>query len=281
MTVTMHPTARMAAILGRLAATPGRAVSSAELRVLVPDYGGDRGNRLYRRDLRELRERNFVRTDISSTETPRRTGVQLRVRGKAPELHLSRREHAALVRARARLRPGPVGVEVRTGRGRQLDVALAVVRYLEEGIGEASVSWLASHLGVSAVELRDALWALEEHAYPDQLGFPDIVVDADEDELGEDEDWTVRLSGVPRLFAVLAAEEHGGSPTEHRGLDHFGRFAYTAAETAERLELILVALDDDRTSDNDRAALANAMDKLEQWYRELRGRAWRPSLLMT
>jgi hypothetical protein len=171
-----------------------------------------------------------------------------------------------------------VGVEVRTGRGRQLDVALAVVRYLEEGIGEASVSWLASHLGVSDVELRDALWALEEHAYPDQLGFPDVVVDADEDELGEDEDWTVRLSGVPRLFAVLAAEEHGGSPTEHRGLDHFGRFAYTAAETAERLELVFVALGEggDRTGDDDRAALVSVMDKLERWYREVKGRPWRP-----
>ena len=55
------------------------------------------------------------------------------------------------------------------------------------------------------------------------------------------------------------------SPTAGQGLDHFGRFAYTLAETDERLELIGKALFDDGTPEDDRDALLDAENKLAEW----------------
>ncbi|MDX6231762.1 MAG: hypothetical protein QOH68_730 [Nocardioidaceae bacterium] len=296
----MGPTERQVAVLRRIAAAGGGVVASDTLRELVVDYtDGENGKRLLRRDLRDLRDRGFITTGITAPHAPRRSGVQLRTVRKSRHLHLSRSEHAALVRARERLRPGPAIVEVYPGAGRSLDLALAVVRYLEEGIGEASVTRLATVMSVPVEELRAALWGVGDNpAYNDESALADLEVAAayaNPDDLDDATilDWIVRLSGVEALFDVVEDDNGPGnrvdapgwssspdrtqtvSPTRGRGLAHFGRFAYTIAETRERLDLIEHALACADTSEGDRDLLRVAGDKLTVWHWELSSSARR------
>src|SRR3954463_14604089 len=90
-------TQRMAGIL-RYLAFRKTAVSSDDLRALTVDYAGESGDRMLRRDLRELRDRGLVQTGLGTH--PRNSGVRLRHLVKHRDLHLTRGEHAALARAR-------------------------------------------------------------------------------------------------------------------------------------------------------------------------------------
>ncbi|MGY1703545.1 hypothetical protein ACI79C_03150 [Geodermatophilus sp. SYSU D00697] len=282
----LTPTQRMAAILRYLSFRYPASVASANLRAITKDYAGDEGDRTLRRDLKELRDRGLVETGLS--DHPHLSGVRLAVPTKHRRLHLTRREHAALARARQRLRPGPAVVEVRSGRGRHLDVALAVIRYLEEGDGEARGSALARHLGISVDALYAVLGAFVFNPAADpsnQMKDEPALEDLDIEDEDIDEDDTLRdflvllrrpqphrdrpLDGEDererRLAHVRSAEGLSPSPTAGHGLDHFGRFAYTLAETDERLELISKALFDDGTPEGDITWLQAAEMKLMEW----------------
>jgi hypothetical protein len=288
----LTPTQRMAGVL-RYLAFRNTAVSSDDLRALTVDYAGESGDRKLRRDLRELRKRHLVETGLGTHS--RNSGVRLRHLVKHPSLHLTRGEHAALARARNRLGLGPALVEPRRGPGRHLDLALAVVRYLEEGVGEVTGRELAERLDLPVAELHAVLLALTSNptADPasqmtgtpalDNLVFVEEVFD-DEDDDGPDPapvvDFTVALQTAENLLAVdaraglrqkrrLAHDRSAAglsvSPTAGQGLDVFGRFAYSLAETRDRLDLIDRALADPGTSRDDRQALLSAGGKLAEW----------------
>ena len=288
----LTPTQRMAAVLRYLAFRKA-AVPTDDLRALTVDYGGDEGAGALRRDLRELRERGLVETGLRTH--PRLAGVRLRHATKHPDLHLTRGEPAGLTPAPRRLRRGPAAA-ARGRRGRHLDLALAVVRYLEEGVGRATGRELAAALGCPVPDLHAALLAFVSNPtadpadqMPDSPALPNLVfndedfaedADDDADDAAAVTDFTVALdsaevlldadarAAVPRARRLAHDRGAGGlshSPTAGIGLDVFGRFAYTVAETDERLTLVDRALDDPATSDADRDALLSAGGKLAEW----------------
>ncbi|MFW3171365.1 hypothetical protein [Geodermatophilus sp. CPCC 206100] len=279
------PTQRMAAVLRQLARRPSTAFSTDDLRALCAEYRGTSGNRTLRRDLRQLRERGFIETGLTERrhDLPNRMGVRLNLTIKGPHLHLSPEEHAALARARERLRPGPATVEVRAGSARPLDLALAVVRHLEEGVGEADGHELAVSMGVPMPTLHEALAALVANPVvdpavqmADRPALEGLDLDSDvDDETGTLLGFTVWLEdgklatlseATSRPVPTLGSREPSVSPAAGRGLDRFGRFAYTGAETQERLDLTRTALTDPATDPGDRAALQSAERKLEEWH---------------
>ncbi|MGY1684437.1 hypothetical protein ACI8AK_02490 [Geodermatophilus sp. SYSU D00867] len=208
-----------------------------------------------------------------------RQGVRLiRYVDKSTALHLTATEHRAIHRARARHRSGPARVEVQTGSGRRLDLALAVVRHLEEqGTGWASGQALAEDLDVPATTLLDALEALLEDVSQGRNRGRPIV-----DDLEVEHRYDMTTGGVVdfrvRIRDALSSRHGAGSvsPTFGRGMHHVGRFAYTPAETDERLELIARALQDAGTSATDVPLLIRSRDKLGQWHGVLTGREWTP-----
>ncbi len=280
----LTPTQRMAAILRYLSFRYPASVATDTLRAITKDYAGNEGDRTLRRDLKELRDRELVRTGLA--DHPHLSGVRLAVPTKHRRLHLTRREHAALARARQRLRPGPAVVDMRGGRGRHLDLTLAVVRYLEEGVGEARGSELAEPLGLSIDALYTVLGSFVFNPAADpssQMKDEPALenLDIDNEDIDADDvlhDFVVLLrrpqsrsnrteggAEERRLAHVRSAEGISPSPTAGHGLDHFGRFAYTLAETDERLELIGEALFDEGTPREDLIWLQQAEMKLLEW----------------
>lgn len=287
----MTPTQRMAAILRRLARAEGRLVSTVDLRRLCPDDYEihdrltpdevEARARKFRHDIGQLRQRGFVETGITASQTDmdNRQGVRLvRYVDKNPDLHLEPAEHDALNRARARLRPGPPVVEVQGGRGHRLDLALAVVRHLEEqGTDWVTGQGLAEHLQVSPARLLEALDALtEDVARSQDRGQPivdDLQVERQRDEVTREiVGFRVRIAdaGPARAWA------RSTSPTFGRGMHHLGRFAYTPAETDERLSLLADALQHPDTPADDVQDLLRADGKLRQWHLDVTGREWTP-----
>jgi hypothetical protein len=284
--VGLTPTQRMAAILRYLSFRYPASVATGTLRAITKDYADDEGDRTLRRDLKELRDRRLVQTGLA--DHPHLSGVKLAVPMKHRRLHLNRREHAALARARQRLRPGPAVVEVHGGRGRHLDLALAVVRYLEEGVGEARGREIADAFGLRIDTLyavlgpfvfnpaEDPANQMKDEPALENLDLHNEVFDEDDDLV----DFTVLLTKAEslldrpvdeesapehRLAHIRSAEAASPSPTAGHGLDHFGRFAYTLAETDERRELIGKALFDDGTPEEDLDPLREAEYKLAEW----------------
>lgn len=287
---TLTPTQRMAAILRRLARAEGRLVSTVELRRLCPEYYEIRDGmeqkdiearaRKFRHDIEQLRRRGFIETGFTADQPDmdNRQGVRLvQYVDKAPGLHLTRGEHDALNRARARLRPGPARVDFQGGRGQLLDLALAVVRYLEEqGTDWTSGRHLADVVGVPVDRLLAALDAFVENPVHDPLPEKPVVdgLDVEREYDAEFEEivgFRVRIAGAPSARAGRSV-----SPTYARGMHHIGRFAYTPAETGERLSLIAEAIADSGTRATDVLALTRAGDKLRQWHRHLTGQEWTP-----
>lgn len=282
--MTIHtPTERLAAILRTLASTPTAPVHSDDLRRLSPDYDGDGGDRTLRRDLRALRSARYIRTDITSDHTQRRTGVQLSIDRKEEAFHLSRGEHAALVRARADQQLAPFQHPT-SGRTSHLMTGLDIVRYLEETGRPATGSQLAADLEQSPADLNAAVKALVDNRPLDRSAVPGLAEqheyneDADRDDDGSEDDdekatvndldWTISLSGVEDLHVVVD-DAPGPSPTLQIGLHQLGRFAYSLDETRDRLNLISAALTSPNTNDPDRRSLLSAHDKLTSWHAKL------------
>lgn len=287
----MTPTQRMAAILRRLARAEGQLVSTVQLRRLCPDdyeiHDGLTAEetaaraRKFRHDIEHLRRRGFVDTGLTAAQADmdNRQGVRLvGYMDKDPDLHLTPAEHAALNRARALLQRGPGAVEIQRGRGNRLDVALAVVRHLEEqDHREATGQGLAEALKVPVARLLDGLDALEEDVARSQDRGQPIVhglrVERQYDE----------VNGELVGFHVYLADDRSSrdaarskSPTFGQGMHHLGRFAYTPAETDERLSLVTEAMQHPDTPASDVERLHTAAGKLHDWHLLLTGEEWTP-----
>lgn len=286
---SLTPTQRMAAILRHLARAESGLVSTVRLRRLCPDDYEIRAGmdaqevaareRKFRHDIQHLRRRELVETGFTTggPDLGNRQGVRLvRYVKKDPDLHLRPEEHDALARARARLgRPVP-GAEVRTGRGRRLDLGLAVVRHLEEqGTDWASGRDLAAATGVRRGLLLEALVALADNPVadprPDDPVVDDLEMEFLDDGDSEDVEFLVRIREASDRDGARSA-----SPTFGRGLHHLGRFAYTHAETDERLDLVAAALQDPRTPVGDVEPLTRARTRLLRWHLALAEHEWVP-----
>jgi len=252
---TMTPTQRLVAILAVLRRAR-RVLPASEVQDRVGDYGGDpsAAERKWRRDIRILRERGLLATDLTTRTTPNRDGLAL-VRHVKPQLYeLTEDEHATLRRARrevgtTRSAPSPVPVsgdlaESAGTAGGDLERAAQLVRYLEDvGLFPGLVLHYPSSLGVGET---------------DDAGAERLAAEAG----------AITLVSLLRL----ARYDGTGSPTRGRGLDEIGRFAYSLPEVEDRLRLIETITQawagrPERRADVDR--LDSVRWKLESWRSEL------------
>ncbi|WP_432543015.1 hypothetical protein [Kineococcus sp. SYSU DK002] len=261
------PAERMAFILRLVSEPAPRVVSTHQLREKVPEYrDGTNGDRTLRRDLKELRVRGLIETGLTvAPHALNRTGLRLKASMKGVDLRLNTDEHRALALARRRLQRGPLRVGARSGRSRQFDLVLSVLRFLEEeflldeGSAGPNGRQLAQDFGVPPQELRAALAWFVANRTPNALepeksdqpvldGFDVVDVDLDDPE----SDFIVVLDACPSTTAGLGA---------------LGRFAYTLEETDERLDLVdEVCRVDDAWGDG---PLRTAADKLSMWRSQL------------
>lgn len=259
---------RMAAILRLLYenrqwnATPSRDLWNA-----ISDYdsGGESGRRLYRLDISALVARGLIVSGVTTDSTPARTGVRLRFVAKPADLELSAGEHAALRAARARYSAAPPMVPTtdgRTRRGTRLDLAMDALRILDEERQEMALPDLADELREPALEVLAALRELDDVPIEAVSHFWLLLIDDWDDKTGK---------ALPLEQIRVLAERPEAWDTDvlrEAGLGSVGRFAYTASETVDRLELIELALADPELG-SERVELLCARCKLEQWSRHL------------
>jgi hypothetical protein len=234
------------------------------------EYEGEAGDRKWRRDIRILRERGLITTDLP----PNRTGISLRVPMKPQALHLTWAEHAAINRARRALRPGISAVsplEASSGRARsEVDEVTRVLRFLEENGDEVEFAQLAQWLQVPEARVLEFVNLLSKEgvfhgglvasiviSYPDEPDEPD---DPDDDP-------------VPVSVAILRGRLDAQGPTRGRGMDQLGVFPYSLPETDDRLSLIDQALAREGAAGSLPQefvpALHGARRKLLEWRSEL------------
>ena len=269
----MTPTERLLTILRFVAAAnANQTVANGEtIRARMGDvYKGDSGRRMWRRDLRTLRDRGLIETDLTTATTPNRAGIRSRLPLKPARLHLTLAEHEAITRARQALRPGisaaaPLSLSPDDPRREVADV-LAILRFLEEHEDEVEIAVLADWLEIpydAAFQLLDTLTS--EGVFDNQLiasfhfGYGGSDEEADDDS-----------DDAPTTVSVL----RGGRPDQRRpmrglGMDKLGFFPYSPAETDERLTLIQQALASDKVPDELKPRLHSAAEKLSEWRGQL------------
>lgn len=276
------PTQRMVQILGMLAAAePDRVLQSSQLWAAIPEYdeGRPSGRRLYRLDIASLSARGLIRSGQQTRTIGNREAVKLRFVAKLEDFHLNGREHTALRQARrllGELGQVPVTTGPRARGGAALDLLTAAVRVLEEHGDEMTLAELAEELQQDARMVLAALeqgWMLDtDDGSPPVLGDLDILYGDDED---DDAPWDTDSTGNggrvldPKHVRVSVLRPVRRKDTlKHTGLAALGRFAYTPAETRERLTLIERALTE-RPTEVDVDALQEAGRKLRRWAEHL------------
>jgi hypothetical protein len=237
------------------------------------EYSCDAGKRKWRRDIRILRERGLITTDLP----PNRTGISLRVPMKPQALHLTWAEHAAINRARRALRPGMSAVsplEAPSGGARlEVDEVARVLRFLEENGDEVEFAQLAQWLQVPEARVLEFVNLLSKEGVfhgglvaSIVIGYPDEPDEPDESDESDDD-------SVPVSVAVLRGRIHAQSPTRGRGMDQLGFFPYSLPETKDRLALIDEALSGQEAAQGLAQelgpALRGARRKLLEWRSEL------------
>lgn len=269
----MTPTERLLTILRFLSGTESRhvVVNADTVRERMGGvYEGESGGRMWRRDIRTLRDRGLIETDLTTASTPNRKGIKSRLPLKPVRLHLTGREHAAIQQARQVLRPGmpaALPVELPTDHPRR-EVAdlVAILRFLEENGDEVAIKEVADWLQVpdsEAFALLDAL-THEDVFTNQQVAIIEFVYDNDEDDYDDDPN--------PSAVRVFRGRNSAQRPLRGVGLDQLGFFPYSPAETEERLSLIEQALASDELDGSVKHDLRSAETKLMEWRWELRGR---------
>jgi len=238
-----------------------RAANSARIRERMGDvYQGTAGARMWRRDIRTLRDRGLINTDLSTRLTPNRTGIRLRMPPKPERLHLTEEQHQAINHARQAVRPGisavsPLGPP--GAAGHDIDYTARILRFLEENGDEVELGQLSRWLELSGSQVYELIDVLTKESVVTgglvcSLEFPR----ADDGEETDD---------LPATVQVIRGRHGRHSPTQGRGLDELGFFPYSLAETEDRLSLIDEALNADVLTGEERTLLASAREKLLEW----------------
>jgi len=259
---------RMVRIL-RYLGDHGRRASSNEIREGIPEYRGDTGNRMFRRDLRNLRERGLVRTGVPGF--PRSTGIELCTPMKPTDLHLTNDEHEALSRLRSGISQRAAGAEVVEAGGTwDLTRAVRLMRYMEEHPNrQIASSEVARAIRISMPELAKLLkrvrdeddWVLQQREGL-LLALSGLEMDADDD----------RTPNEPPAWLEFVDEARAlGNATldPRQGTGQLGCFAYTEAEAEDRLAVIDDALDDPSIDAPTVHLLESASGKLRDWLAHL------------
>lgn len=267
----MTPTERLLTILRFVAEENGNhtVADSATIRDRMGDvYKGESGRRMWRRDLRALRERGLIETDLTTTIGTNRRGIRSRLPLKPERLHLTRDEHVAINDARQTLRTGmpaaaPLNLSPDDPR-REVAVVLAILRLLEENEDEVAIAVLADELALpydQTFQLLDVLTS--EGVFANQLiaSFEFVYPETDESDDSPTAPDAVRIYRGGR-----ANRRH---PTRGLGLDKLGFFPYSPAETDERLTLIEQALASDAIPEEFKPHLSSAAEKLSEWKVQL------------
>lgn len=284
----MTKTQPIAQLLAALHGARGRTVTTDHLRNKIAAYReGEPGRRRLQRDLNVLGARGLVVTAITDDIAGNRDGVRL-VRCDKPALwHLNVQEHAVLTRARREFRRGALTVSALpdgpdSPEVRALDELMRLLRIVEEhganqGHAQADpmrVGELAGLLGVTRDRVVDLIREADD--LRDTGLFPGLLVaygeDSDTDELGEE--LAADNDDVTAVAIIRTAARPRSNPTLGLGLDELGRFAYTARECRDRLDLLREARDAWGPEDPDDFKVERAYFKLESWFSSLP----RPSL---
>jgi hypothetical protein len=259
-----RPTERMLSVLARLAREPSRVWPVDRLRRDIRGYEpSTTGDRNWQYDSEALRARGLIKTGITSRHIPRRTGVRYALPAKPDDLHLSKREHAALIRARKDRgivgMPNPVDGD--TTRGGAIETVTAALRRLEECGDWMTVGELAHDMDgarpARLLPILEAAWCLDI----DRQSVFDGVLWIEHD----DGDRELRPADV-RVCIVLG--DDADRPLLDTGLALVGVGAHTLAEINERLEVIKLELESDERP-SDAAALESARSKLQRWQQIL------------
>ncbi|TSD99787.1 hypothetical protein FOS14_11095 [Skermania sp. ID1734] len=258
----MTPTERLLTILRLINEAQDRgAVVAAATRVreqMAGIYEGTAGARMWRRDIRTLRDRGLIETDLSTRMTPNRTGIRLRVPAKPERLHLTGREHAAISRARRALR-GTISsvspLRPRESPRHGIDDASRILRFLEENDEEVELGQLSSWLNLPQRDVYELIDALTREDVINRGVVTSI-------EFGYDVDETADLPTTVRVFRGSVRCQ---SPTRGCGMDELGFFPYSLPETEDRLSLIDEALSKLALEGPERQLLSQARAKLTEW----------------
>lgn len=258
----MKPTERLLTILRLIREkreADRQAVKSTEIQESMRGvYDGAAGARMWRRDIRTLRDRGLIESDLSTPETPNRTGIRLCIPPKPERLHLTEAEHHAICRAREVLRPGISAVSPLAEPGAdQIDIdhATRIIRHLEENDDEVELAQLSRWLELSEGRVYELLDVLTKESVDTRGLVRSIEFGYADDEEAEEGPTTVR---------VFRGRIGRHSPTLGIGMDELGFFPYSLAETDDRLALIDEALQTDAVP-GDRKPLESARDKLAEW----------------
>ena len=267
-------TSRMLGVLALLQRQPQKVWTVATVTERVPGYENGATDRNWQLDSAALRDRGLIewadlapghaaRTNSGQTNNRYIRGVRYGLPVKPVDLHLSEREHAALVEAR-RARgftelPSPL--EGGGNRGTHLKTLGEAIRLLEEpGNYWTEVGELARQMRHPRpdrlLKVLETAWALEVDAQSMYL----LVI-----EKFDEED---RPLPAPRVRVHVERGTNPDRPLYHQGLAMLGIGAYTLAETAERLELIEDVLTGKLPGDAE--VLESAKWKLLRWQERLR-----------
>lgn len=276
----MTPTERLLTILRCLRDAKNRgqrSITSTEIRERMDGVyvQGEAGDRKWRRDVRILRQRSLIETDLP----PNRTGISLRVPAKPERLHLTMGEHQAIDQARRILRSGistvsPLGAKSGAA-SLEIDDVTRILRFLEENGDEVELRQVGQWLGVSerrAFELLEVLTRESTFNGGIVASFLFGYGGADDPDDGGDTDDDRDEDPLPETVSVLRGRVQPRSPTRWRGMDQLGFFPYSVAETDDRLALIDEALASDRIANDLHPALGSARRKLAEWKSELERR---------
>ncbi len=279
----MTPTERLLTILRCLRDAKNRGESSAtstRIQELMGDVypSGDAGDRKWRRDIRTLRQRGLIATDLP----PKRTGISLRVPAKPERLHMTMVEHRAINAARRALRPAISTVSplwaTSGAAALEIDEVTRILRFVEENGDEVELRQLAQWLGVSERQVFEFLDVLTREGVFGEgivasVEFGYSAAD-DPDGDGGDVDTDMDEDPLPDTVTVFRGRVDPRSPTRWRGMDQLGFFPYSLPETDDRLALIDEALASNRIADDLHPALRSARRKLAEWKSELQ--RWEP-----
>lgn len=244
----------------------GGAADSTEIRRGVPGYAGDSGHRMWRRDVAELRRRGLVAPHPDGDRNSSR--VELLPMVKPESLFLTLEEHAAVTRVGDQLGDAaPVPSPLEAAAPAELSDLARLTRYLEERPGVTmTYRTVQRALGFGEARLTELLRQvvdLDEPTFSSGGWHPGLDWI---DYLPPDEEDPQGCISTPAavLGTVLRRTLHPG-----RGTGQLGFFAYSAAETDDRLRLIDAALRRLPLTEAERTPLVRARGKLDEWRRRL------------
>ncbi len=253
-------------LLSILEALSKRGVVSSQNVKLTAGYGdGESEERKFRRDKKILRDRGLIETDITTREIPNRKGMRRgRLRVKPPDLALTEEEHAAIWDVRERLRSYPGALTPYDGSGTSdLDLLMAMFRFLEERVDDCLVSEVAQGIGAEVPVVRRLV---DDHLeFTGDGKAKTMLVPGVEDGADPDDptvDW-------PVVSLEWGDVRNSRDRRRRAGLGQFGFFPYSRAEVEERLDLIGRGLELDGLDAGVKGALRTAEIKLGRWRDQL------------